>query len=100
MSQRSSDLGQKHWVAAKRGLKLRQKWLKMRNSIVRGTSILTELPQNRRAIRGACGAFAPPEIFKSLHSTFDICKNFQKIKMKFHILIIFKKSYWNFCVSY
>jgi len=50
MSQRSSDLGQKHWVAAKRGLKLRQKWLKMRSSIVRGTSILTELPQNRRAI--------------------------------------------------
>jgi len=38
----------------------------------------------------------PPEIFKTLHNNFDICKNFQKTKMKFYILIIFKKSYWNF----
>jgi len=46
---------------------------------------------------GAFGAFAPtPEIFKTLHSNFDICRNFQRIKMKFYILINFKKSYWNF----
>jgi len=43
---------------------------------------------------GAFGAFAPtPEIFKTLHSNFDICRNFQRIKMKFYILINFKKSY-------
>jgi len=34
----------------------------------------------------------PPEIFKTLHSNFDICRNFQRIKMKFFILIVFKKS--------
>jgi len=32
-----------------------------------------------------------PEIFKTLHSNFTICRNFQKIKIKLHILIIFKK---------
>jgi len=39
------------------------------------------------------GGICPPEIFKILHSNFDICRNFQRIKMKFYILIIFKKSY-------
>jgi len=38
------------------------------------------------------GAFAPPEIFKTLHGNFDI-------KMKSYILIIFKKSHWNFSLS-
>jgi len=53
--------------------------------------------RTRRATGGgAFGAFAPPEIFKTLHSNFDICRNFQRIKMKFYILIIFKKSYLNF----
>jgi len=33
---------------------------------------------------------------KALHSNFDICRNFQRIKMKFYIVIIFKKPYWNF----
>jgi len=42
----------------------------------------------------------PPEIFKTLHSNFDICRNFQRIKMKFYIIIMFKKSYWNFSSSY
>jgi len=42
---------------------------------------------------GAFGAFSIPKIFKTLHSNFDICRNFQRIKMKFHILIIFNKSY-------
>jgi len=42
----------------------------------------------------------PPEIFKTLHSNFDICRNLQRIKMKFYILIIFKKSYWNFSLSH
>jgi len=57
---------------------------------------------NRRTTRGGGGIWgicAPPEIFKTLHSNFDICKNFQKIKMKFDILIIFKKFYWNFSLS-
>jgi len=51
----------------------------------------------RRETRG--GAFeanAPAKIFKALHSNFDIYKNFQRMKMKFYILIIFKKLYWNF----
>ena len=48
---------------------------------------------------GAFGAFAPPEIFKTLHSNFDICRNFERIKMKFYIPIIFQKSYWNFSLS-
>jgi len=41
----------------------------------------------------------PPEIFKTLHINFVICRNFQRIKMKFYILIIFKKFYWNFSLS-
>jgi len=45
------------------------------------------------------GHLPPAKIFKTLHSNFDICKNFQRIKMKFYILIIFKKSYWNFSLS-
>jgi len=44
----------------------------------------------------AFGAFPPPEIFKTFHSNFDIYRNFQRIKMKFYILTIFKKFYWNF----
>jgi len=46
------------------------------------------------------GAFAPPEIFKTLHGTFDICRNFQRIKMKFYIVIIFKKPYLSFSLFY
>jgi len=45
----------------------------------------------RRATRGAFGAFDPPEGFKTLHSNFDIRRNFQGINMKVYILIIFKK---------
>ena len=44
-------------------------------------------------------AFASPEIFKTLHSNFDICRNILRIKMKFYILMIFKKSCWNFSLS-
>jgi len=56
--------------------------------------------KTRRAIRGegTFAAFAPPEIFKTLHRNFKICRNFQRIKMKFYVLVIFKKSYWNFFV--
>ena len=59
-------------------------------------------PDVRRATKGggAVGACAPPEIFKILHGNFDICRNFQRIKQKFFILIIFKKSYWNFSLSF
>jgi len=46
------------------------------------------------------GAFAPPEIFKTLQSNFDIWRNFQRLKMEFYILIIFKKSHWDFSLSY
>jgi len=42
----------------------------------------------------------PPEIFKTLHSNFDIYRNFHKIKMKFYIPNFFKKSSWNFSLSY
>jgi len=45
------------------------------------------------------GGIFPPEIFKTLHSNFDICRNFQRKMMKFYILIIFKKSYWNLSLS-
>jgi len=45
------------------------------------------------------GHLPPPEIFKTLHSNFDICRNFQRIKMKFYILIIFMKSYWSFSLA-
>jgi len=40
------------------------------------------------------------EIFKTLHSNFDICRNCHIIKLKFCILINFKKSYLNFSLSY
>jgi len=48
---------------------------------------------------GAFKPFAPPEIFKTLRSNFDICRNFQRIKMKLYILIILKKYDWNFSLS-
>ena len=35
---------------------------------------------------------SPPQIFKILYSNFEICGNFQIIKLKVCILIIFKKS--------
>jgi len=37
---------------------------------------------------GAFGEFDPPEIFETLHGNFDICRNFQRIKIKFCILIV------------
>jgi len=39
------------------------------------------------------GKCPPHEIFKTLHSNFDICRNFQTMKLKFCILIIFKESF-------
>jgi len=43
---------------------------------------------------GAFGAFAsPPEIFKTLHSNSDICRNFKIIKLQFCIQLIFKISF-------
>ena len=35
---------------------------------------------------GGIWGICPPENFKMLHSNFDICRNFQRIKMKFYIL--------------
>jgi len=51
------------------------------------------------ARRGGIWGIYPSEIFKTLHSNFDNCGNFQRIKMKFYILIIFKKSHLNFSLS-
>jgi len=53
-------------------------------------------PQQARNQGGGIWGICHPEIFKTLRSNFDICRNFQRIKMRFYILIIFKKSYWNF----
>ena len=57
---------------------------------------------NSHTVTGAKpgGGICPTEIFNTLHSNFDICRNFQRIKMKFYNLIIFKKSHWNFSLSY
>jgi len=52
--------------------------------------------QARNQGGGRLGNLPPSQIFKTLHSNFDICRNFQRKKMKFYILIIFKKLYWNF----
>jgi len=42
---------------------------------------------------GGIWSICPPlENFKPLHSNFDICRNVQRIKVKFYILIIFKKA--------
>jgi len=38
----------------------------------------------------------PPGNFKTLHSNFDIYRNCQRIKMKFYILNIFKKFFFEF----
>jgi len=53
-------------------------------------------PSAPNQARNRGGAFATPEIFKTLQSNFDICRNFQRIKMKVYILNIFEKSYLNF----
>ena len=54
-----------------------------------------------RQARNQMGGHLPPEIFKTFNciANFDICRNFQRTKMKFYILIIFKKSYQNFSLS-
>jgi len=48
---------------------------------------------------GGIWGICPPGIFKTLHSDFDICRNFQRLKMKFCILTILKKPYCNFSLS-
>jgi len=45
------------------------------------------------------GHLPPPEIFKTMHSNFDFCSNFQRVKMKFYILIIFKIPFSNISLS-
>jgi len=42
--------------------------------------------------RGNLGICPQPENFKTLPGNFDICRNCQRTKMEFCILIIFKKS--------
>ena len=44
----------------------------------------------------AFGPYAPFDNFKTLHRNFDICRNFQMIKMKFCNLIVFKKVLFQF----
>jgi len=48
---------------------------------------------------GHLGHLPPHRNFKTLHGKFDICRDFQRIKMKYYILINFKKSCWNFSLS-
>jgi len=43
---------------------------------------------------------SPQKIFKTLHCNFDICRNFHKIKMKFCILVLYKKPSLNFSLYY
>jgi len=64
----------------------------VRNNSVQQPFYMDKTAQARHR-GGAFEAFAPPENFKTLHSNFDICRNFQRIKIKFYILIIFKKSF-------
>jgi len=53
---------------------------------------LLQLVPDRRATKGRhLGHLPPTEIFKTLHSIFDICRNFQIIKLKYCILIILRK---------
>jgi len=59
--------------------------------------VYQDMVKVRRATR--VGHLCSPEIFKKLHSNFDIRRSFQRLKMKFYIPIIFKKSYWNFSLS-
>jgi len=54
---------------------------------------LIHISRIRRDTWGGIWGICSPEIFKTLHSNFDICRNFQRIKMKFYILIIFMKFY-------
>jgi len=57
----------------------------------------TQARNQGRGIWGIC----PPEIFKTLHNNFDICKNFQIKSLNFAFLIIFlKKFYLKFSLSY
>jgi len=37
-----------------------------------------------------------PQNFKTLHSNFDICRNFQRIKMKFLVFYSFRKGLFEF----
>jgi len=53
-------------------------------------SVARHLDTSAQPGGGAFGAFPPPEIFKTLHSNFDICRSFQRIKMKFYILMILR----------
>jgi len=49
------------------------------NSQKPGTRSTRQTRHQARNQGGAFGAFATPEIFKTLHSKFDICRNFQRI---------------------
>ena len=46
---------------------------------------------------GAFRGIFPPLNFKTLHSNFDICRNFKRVKMNFYIVNVFQKSFiWIF----
>jgi len=47
--------------------------------------------QARNQGGGQLEHLSPPEIFKTFHSNFDICRNLQIIKLKLCILIILRK---------
>jgi len=59
--------------------------------IICGMFSIVLMLQTRRATSGSFVAFASLEYLK--HISFDIRKNFQRKKMQFYILIIYRKSY-------
>ena len=66
-----------------------------KNQEVKSTAYCYPGAQPGGGIWGNC----PPKTFKTLHSRFDICRNFQRINMKFYILINFKISCLNFSLA-
>jgi len=56
--------------------------------------------QARNQGGGQLEHLSPPEIFKTFHSNFDICRNLQIIKLKLCILIILRKVLLKLFLSY
>jgi len=56
------------------------------------------IKQSRRAIRGGIWAF-PPKNFKTLHSNFDICRNFKENRLNFWCSNHLEKAYLKFSLS-
>jgi len=57
-----------------------------------GVGLLKRIIEVRRAPWGHLEHLSAFKILKKLHNNFYICKNFSIIKLKYCILIIFKKN--------